>query len=49
MKTLELKSEDLPIRIQLNSANGTKQYVLIKTKQDKLVLNKPIMSSPSAE
>jgi hemin uptake protein HemP len=45
MKTLELKSEDFPIGIRLISPNGAKEYVLIKTKQGKLVLNKPISVS----
>lgn len=48
MKTLELKSEDFPVSIRLNSVTGTKQYILIKTKQDKLVLNKPVSFSQTS-
>jgi hypothetical protein len=41
MKTLELKREDFPVLVRLSFPEGTKQYVLVKTKQDKLLLNKP--------
>ena len=40
-KTLELGPEDLPINIKLKSLDGTKEYVLVKTKRDRLLLNKP--------
>jgi hypothetical protein len=39
--TLELRPEDLPINVKLKSPDGTKEYVLVKTKQDRLLLNKP--------
>lgn len=39
--TLELGPEDLPINIKLKSLDGTKEYVLLKTKRDRLLLNKP--------
>ena len=39
--TLELKREDLPVSIRLKLPEGTKEYVLVKTKQDGLLLNKP--------
>jgi len=42
MKILELKAEDFPLSIYLYVAGGVKQYVLVKTKQDKLLLNKPL-------
>jgi len=41
MKALELKPEQLPLSIKLRLAGETKEYVLVKTKQDKLLLNKP--------
>jgi hypothetical protein len=40
MKTLELKPDDLPIVINLNSLSEKREYILLKTKQDKLLLNK---------
>ena len=45
MKILELKPEDFPLAIRLHVAGGSKQYVLVKTKQDKLLLNKPLENS----
>ena len=42
VKTLELKPEDLPVRLRFEGPEGIKDYVLIKTKQGKLLLNKPI-------
>jgi hypothetical protein len=41
-RTLELKPEDLPVRLQFRGPDGLKEYVLIKTKQGKLLLNKRI-------
>jgi len=41
-KTLELKPEDLPVRLRFEGPEGIREYVLIKTKQGKLLLNKPI-------
>jgi hypothetical protein len=41
MKILELKPEDFPVMVQLRSPEGYKQYVLVKTKQGKLLLNRP--------
>jgi hypothetical protein len=45
MKVLQLRSEDFPLEIRLQLAGGLKQYVLVKTKQDKLLLNKPLENS----
>jgi hypothetical protein len=45
MKTIELKPEQFPLVIRLKLSNGTKEYVLIKTRQDKLLLNKPTEGS----
>jgi hypothetical protein len=45
MKILELKPQDFPLGIRLDVAGCSKQYVLVKTKQDKLLLNKPLESS----
>ncbi len=42
MKTLDLKPEDFPITVRLRSPEGTKSYLLVKTKQGKLLLNRPI-------
>jgi hypothetical protein len=42
MKTIELKPEDFPVTVQLHISGGIKQYVLVKTKQEKLLLNKPL-------
>ena len=40
-KVLELKPEQLPLVISLRLPGETKEYVLVKTKQGKLLLNKP--------
>jgi hypothetical protein len=40
-KTLELKPENLPVIIRLRVDEGTKEYVLVKTKKNGLLLNKP--------
>ena len=40
-KALELRPGDLPMIIRLKSDDGIKEYVLVKTKQDRLLLNKP--------
>ena len=45
MKTIELKPVDFPLAIRLQVDGGSKQYVLVKTKQDKLLLNKPLENS----
>ena len=42
MKPLELKPEDQPIIVKLKTQDGTKDYVLLMTKQEKLLLNKPM-------
>jgi len=42
MKPLELKPEDLPITVRLKTQEGSKEYVLVMTKQEKLLLNKPL-------
>lgn len=42
MRPLELKPEDLPITVRLNTREGSKEYVLVMTKQEKLLLNKPL-------
>jgi hypothetical protein len=39
--TLEFTPEELPVTIRLKSQDGTKDYVLVRTKQDRLLLNKP--------
>ena len=44
MKILEFKPEEFPVTVQLRSPEGTKQYVLVKTKQGKLLLNKSVES-----
>ena len=47
MKLLELKPDQLPLIIRLKVWNETKEYVLLKTKQDKLLLNKPNGERPT--
>jgi hypothetical protein len=37
---LHLKPEDFPVVIRLRSTEGVKEYVLLKTKQDRLLLTK---------
>jgi hypothetical protein len=44
MKALELKPEDLPMTVRLKTHEGSKDYVLVLTKQEKLLLNKPLES-----
>ena len=44
-KRLELKPEDLPMTIRLDLPGDQKEYVLLKTKQDKLLLNKQTPAS----
>ncbi len=39
---LEFKSEDFPVIVRLRLPEGTREYVLVKTKQGKLLLNKPV-------
>lgn len=41
MKAIELRPEQFPVIIRLKLGNDTKEYVLVRTKQDKLLLNKP--------
>jgi hypothetical protein len=41
-KPLELKPEDLPITVKLKTQDGTKVYLLLVTKQKKLLLIKPV-------
>jgi|SRR6267378_410589 len=41
MNPLELKPEDLPMTVRLKTQDGSKEYVLVMTKQEKLLLNKP--------
>jgi hypothetical protein len=45
MKPLELNYDDLPVMVKLKTQDGTKDYVLIRTKQGKLLLNKPMGSA----
>ena len=46
MKTVELKPEQLPMLIRLVAADEIKEYVLLKTKEDKLLLNKSMGENP---
>ena len=41
MSVIELRPEQLPLVIRLKTKDQAKDYVLIRTKQDKLLLNKP--------
>jgi hypothetical protein len=49
MKVIELKPEDFPVMVSLSSPDGDKQYLLIKTKQGKLLLNRPMESVQSSK
>jgi hypothetical protein len=49
MKILEIKPEEFPVVVQLRFPGGTKEYVLVKTKQGKLLLNKPVESVESSK
>ena len=40
MSVLELKPDQLPLIIRLKLMGQTKEYVLVRTKQDKLLLNR---------
>lgn len=42
MKTLELRPEDFPVVVRLKLWRDDKAYILVKTKQNKLLLNKLI-------
>ena len=46
-KTIELKPEDLPVRLRYQGLGGVKHYVLLRTKQDKLLLNKSVEDADS--
>jgi hypothetical protein len=41
VRSIELRPEEFPLVIKLKLGKETKEYVLIKTRQDKLLLNKP--------
>lgn len=41
MTVLELTPDQLPLVLRLKLKDQVKEYVLLKTKQDKLLLNKP--------
>jgi hypothetical protein len=41
MKVIDLEPNQLPLIIRLKLAGETKTYVLLRTRQDKLLLNKP--------
>lgn len=40
MRVLELRPDQMPLVIRLKTKDQTRDYVLIKTRQDKLLLNK---------
>ncbi len=42
MKVLELQPDDLPLVIKLKLGAENREYLLLKTKQDRLLLNKPM-------
>jgi hypothetical protein len=46
LKVIELKPSDFPLEVRLLLAGGPKQYVLVKTRQDKLLLNKSLENPP---
>jgi len=47
MSVLELKPEQLPLVIRLKTDGQSREYLLIRTKQDKLLLNRPNDVSPT--
>jgi hypothetical protein len=47
MSVLELNPNQLPLVIRLKTKDQTKDYLLIRTKQDKLLLNKPSEVNPT--
>lgn len=47
VRICELKSQDLPLRIRFEGPHGKKDYMLIQTKQGKLLLNKPVEAQES--
>jgi hypothetical protein len=47
MRVIELKPEQLPLVIRLKADGQCRDYVLIRTKQDKLLLNRPNDVSPT--
>jgi hypothetical protein len=40
MQVVDLKPEQLPLLIRLKVGDETREYILLKTKQGKLLLNK---------
>jgi hypothetical protein len=42
MKVLELQPGDLPLVIKLKLEGENREYLLLKTKQNRLLLNKPM-------
>jgi hypothetical protein len=47
MKVISLKPEQLPILLRLQVGEEIREYVLIKTRQDKLLLNKSTGENPT--
>ena len=41
---LELKPEELPIKVRLKTATDTREYILLLTKQGRLLLNKFVLT-----
>lgn len=46
MQIVELKPEQLPLLIRFKVGTETKEYILLRTKQGKLLLNKSNGESP---
>lgn len=47
MKTIVLGPEDLPLVVRLKLDTEEKEYLLLKTRQDRLLLNKSIKTEPT--
>lgn len=47
MSVIELRPEQLPLVIRLKTDEQSREYVLIRTKQDKLLLNRPNDVTPT--
>jgi hypothetical protein len=46
-KQLQLLPEDLPLKVTIKLPTGEKQYVLLRTKQGGLLLNKALLNNGS--
>jgi hypothetical protein len=45
MKILQLKPQDFPLTVRLQTEGTPKEFILVRTKQNKLLLNRPVESA----